>query len=94
MGEYADMALDMALNAEEYYRDHPEEFDDGPDGMIVQHGPLSRRPPQIKTCWYCGVGGLIWQHSDGGWRLSETETGAVHVCVEYPGIESLRGVKS
>ena len=90
MGEYADMAMDMAFAEFEYQDRYPEEFDDGPDGMII---PMERRH-RIKTCWFCGLGGLTWSHGDQGWHLVETETGTAHVCSDHPKIETLREVRN
>jgi len=49
---------------------------------IVRWGYIPK-PPQPKTCRYCGERGLWWTNTDRGWRLAKG--GAIHTCSAYPG---------
>ncbi len=35
------------------------------------------------TCAYCGTRGLVWKKTAQGWRLADSNTGAIHACREY-----------
>jgi hypothetical protein len=66
MGEYADMAIDSMLAADEYYLDNFGEYDDGEPCF----SPFTRRRgPQPKTCRSCGKTNLLWERNDFRWYL-------------------------
>ena len=74
MGDMADMYLDSALA---YYEDTGEM---GPEPDYV---PRRRRGPTVKTCRYCGVGGLHWRRLEGEqskWRLFDRNN-KLHSCL-------------
>jgi hypothetical protein len=81
MGEFADMAIDEALNAWEYEELHPEEFHwTELDGGFFGKGLRSRRR-RGKTCNICGQKGLRWDIDEDtdNWVLENTD-GTRHVC--------------
>lgn len=78
MGEYADMAVDEALNAN---FDYDEDFDEG--GWLGR----PRRKRKLPTCKYCGQPNLVWKEHNGGWRLfdlkieDDDEEWILHSCL-------------
>lgn len=88
MGEYADMAIEEALNGWEYMENHPDEFhwtelDGGYFRGLGRRGFISRR--KIPTCKFCKETHLHWGQTDNGrWQLEdwdeEEEDFIPHVC--------------
>lgn len=83
MGEYADMALDAGFD--QWGADEPDDY--------VWSGTLRRkRLPKLKTCRRCGMEGLHWGNTEGGWRLFEYSgfmTSTEHEC---PSVGTPQGV--
>jgi hypothetical protein len=89
MGEFAGYALDDAIDAENdrwLYRQGVMSDADAFDLGIIDHRGGYRHVPMYpaassKTCRHCGVSGLVWRQTDGGWRL---HAGAeLHACDGY-----------
>lgn len=75
MGDFADDAIDAALEFDYHYRD----IDDGEmDGFV------RRRRPKRSSCDYCGQTDLMWRAFSSGWRLVyKSDIEKVHTCPEY-----------
>ena len=89
MGEFAGYALDEAMDAENdrwlYRLGVMSESDAYELGIVDHHGRYKHVPmfprPTSKTCRHCGLSGLSWMQTDGGWRLGAG--GATHACSQY-----------
>ena len=88
MGEFADYAVDEAMEAENlrwlYRQGSMSDLEALDLGIIDHEGMYNHRPmltsstSPLKTCRHCGKTGLIWKQTDRGWRLHGA--GGIHSC--------------
>jgi hypothetical protein len=90
MGEFADYALDEAMEAENdrwLYRSGALTDKQAFELGIIDHlGRYAHRPmfasqPAPKVCKHCGASGLVWRETPRGWRLYDSD--GIHTCAQY-----------
>jgi len=43
----------------------------------------TKQKEKTYTCKFCGMDELVWVDCDGKFRLFDTRTGAMHICIKY-----------
>lgn len=71
MGEFADMAVDQALNGDywDWASEDERDIDDWGPGTAFRR----TTGPRPKTCRCCGTKDLYWGQVDGRWLLHDYE---------------------